>query len=162
MLPGGVASTPEEAKAVAAELGGHVVVKAQVHAGGRGKAGGVKLADNPDQTREVSQQILKLKIKGWPVRKVLVGKAAAEILTVRPTMGSRWIAKSRQNVVICSSAGGIDIEEVAAQDAGQDRASFSIEPGYQGLTESRGAGDLAEGLSGQRCDRTPSRRRTFW
>ncbi|HET6760907.1 MAG TPA: ATP-grasp domain-containing protein, partial [Gemmatimonadaceae bacterium] len=69
--PGEVASTPEEAAAIAQKFGTTVVVKAQVHAGGRGKAGGVKLAKTPAEAKSVAAQILKLTIKGLPVQKVL-------------------------------------------------------------------------------------------
>jgi succinyl-CoA synthetase beta subunit len=113
VLSGRVATTPEEVKEAARELGGTVVVKAQVHAGGRGKAGGVKLADNPDQAAEVSKAIFRLKIKGWPVRKVLVAKAA-EIAT-EAYYGITLDRAARRHVIMCSAAGGIDIEEVAAK-----------------------------------------------
>ncbi|HLB10042.1 MAG TPA: ATP-grasp domain-containing protein, partial [Gemmatimonadaceae bacterium] len=74
--PGDVASTPAEVEAIARKLGGTVVVKAQVHAGGRGKAGGVKLAKTPEEARQVAEKIFKLKIKDLPVLKVLVTPAA--------------------------------------------------------------------------------------
>src|SRR5690606_41239104 len=73
--PGEVATTPEEAEAIAARYGRRVVVKAQVHAGGRGKAGGVKLADTPAETREKAAAILGMEIKGLRVDKVLVTTA---------------------------------------------------------------------------------------
>ncbi|MEE8477533.1 MAG: ATP-grasp domain-containing protein, partial [Gemmatimonadales bacterium] len=69
---GEVATTPAEVEAIAERLGGGVVVKAQVHAGGRGKAGGVKLAQTPAEAREAAEKILQLTIKGLPVTKVLV------------------------------------------------------------------------------------------
>ncbi|MEI8165730.1 MAG: ATP-grasp domain-containing protein, partial [Chloroflexales bacterium] len=72
---GGVATTPAEARAIAAQLGRPVVVKAQVFVGGRGKAGGVKLADTPDQAEAVAGQILGMSIKGLTVEKVLVAEA---------------------------------------------------------------------------------------
>src|SRR5687768_953658 len=74
--PGEVASTPDEAEAAARRLGGKVVVKAQVHVGGRGKAGGVKLAGSPEEARAVAAKILGMKIKGLTVEKVLVTVAA--------------------------------------------------------------------------------------
>jgi succinyl-CoA synthetase beta subunit len=113
VLPGGMASSPDEVKDVAKSLGGSVVVKAQVHAGGRGKAGGVKLADNPDQAAEVATSIFKLKIKGWPVQKVLVVKAAG--ITSEAYFGITLDREAGRHVVIVSAAGGIDIEEVAAK-----------------------------------------------
>ena len=74
--PGEVATTPQEAEKIARKFGTTVVVKAQVHAGGRGKAGGVKLAKTPEEARTIAAQILKLVIKGLPVKKVLVTPAA--------------------------------------------------------------------------------------
>src|SRR4029078_13249017 len=74
--PGEVATTPEEAEAIARKYGTTVVIKAQVHAGGRGKAGGVKLAKNPAEAKTIAAQILKLSIKGLPVKRVLVTPAA--------------------------------------------------------------------------------------
>jgi len=71
-----VATTPDEARAAAEELGGRVVVKAQVKAGGRGKAGGVKLADNPSEAAERAADILGMEIKGLTVHRVLVDPTA--------------------------------------------------------------------------------------
>ncbi len=113
VLEGRVASTPDEVQEAAAGIGGTVVVKAQVHAGGRGKAGGVKLAENPNQAAEVSRAIFKLKIKGWPVRKVLVAKAAE--IASEAYFGITLDREQRRNVIMASSAGGVDIEEVAAK-----------------------------------------------
>jgi succinyl-CoA synthetase beta subunit len=73
--PGEVATTPEEARALAEKYGGTVVVKAQVHVGGRGKAGGVKLASNPDEAHDHASNILGMEIKGLTVEKVLVTPA---------------------------------------------------------------------------------------
>jgi succinyl-CoA synthetase beta subunit len=113
VLPGVVAASPEEVRDAARKLGGAVVVKAQVHAGGRGKAGGVKLAESPEQAEEVSRAIFKLRIKGWPVRKVLVAQASE--IASEAYFGITLDREARRNVVICSAAGGIDIEEVAAK-----------------------------------------------
>ena len=77
-IPNGrVAATAEEAKHIAEELGGRVVIKSQVLVGGRGKAGGVKVAKDPKEAAEYAGQILAMHIKGLPVRKVLVDEAAA-------------------------------------------------------------------------------------
>ena len=76
VLGGAVATTPEEAKAAAEKFGGKVVVKAQVKIGGRGKAGGVKVAENPDETFEKAKAILGMDIKGHLVRKVMIAQAA--------------------------------------------------------------------------------------
>jgi succinyl-CoA synthetase beta subunit len=73
---GRLATTPEEARAAAAELGGQVVVKAQVLTGGRGKAGGIKLADDPDDARAKAEQILGLDIRGHVVRKLWIERAS--------------------------------------------------------------------------------------
>jgi succinyl-CoA synthetase beta subunit len=111
--PGEVATTPGEAERIARKFGGTVVVKAQVHAGGRGKAGGVKLAKTPEEAREVAQRILALTIKDLPVKKVLV-TPAADIATEAYT-GVIVDRASRRAVFMVSPAGGIDIEEVAAK-----------------------------------------------
>ena len=72
---GRVAATPEEAASIAADIGCPVVLKAQVHVGGRGKAGGVRLVHSVDEARDVASQILSMEIKGLPVRKVDVNRA---------------------------------------------------------------------------------------
>jgi len=112
--PGDVATTPAEAKAIAERLGtGRVVVKAQVHAGGRGKAGGVKLADTPEQAAEVAGRILGMKIKGLTVQKVLIAPAAQ--IASEAYVGVIVDRASQSPVFMVSPAGGIDIEEVAAK-----------------------------------------------
>jgi len=108
---GEVAETPEEAENLAAGYGKPVVVKAQVHAGGRGKAGGVKLASTPKEARAAAEKILGMSVKGLTVRKVLVTEAmdiAAEIY-----VGVLLDRKSGGPLFMVSAAGGIDIEEVA-------------------------------------------------
>ena len=111
--PGEVATTAPEAEAIARKFGGTVVVKAQVHAGGRGKAGGVKLAKSPEEARDVAEKILKLTIKDLPVQKVLV-TPAADIAT-EAYVGVIVDRASKKPVFMVSPAGGIDIEEVAAK-----------------------------------------------
>jgi succinyl-CoA synthetase beta subunit len=111
--PGEVATTPEEAEKIARKFGTTVVVKAQVHAGGRGKAGGVKLAKTPEEARTIAAQILKLVIKGLPVKKVLVTPAAD--IASEAYVGIIVDRASRRAVFMASPAGGIDIEEVAAK-----------------------------------------------
>src|SRR5215510_7336837 len=76
VLPGQVAGTPEEARDIAASIGGTVVIKAQVQVGGRGKAGGIQLAKSPEEAFDRAREILALTIKGFPVRSVLVAQAA--------------------------------------------------------------------------------------
>jgi succinyl-CoA synthetase beta subunit len=111
--PGEVASTSQEAEAIARKFGSTVVVKAQVHAGGRGKAGGVKLAKTPEEAKSVAAQILKLTIKGLPVQKVLVTPAAD--IASEAYVGIIVDRASKRPVFMASPAGGIDIEEVAAK-----------------------------------------------
>ena len=113
MPPGDVATTPKEAKAVAERLGGRVVVKAQVHSGGRGKAGGVKLADTPEQAEKVAGQILGMQIKGLTVHTVLVAPAAE--IASEAYVGVIVDRASQSPVFMVSPAGGIDLEEVAAK-----------------------------------------------
>ncbi|HEY7395314.1 MAG TPA: ATP-grasp domain-containing protein, partial [Gemmatimonadaceae bacterium] len=110
--PGEVASTPEEAETIAKQYGGTVVVKAQVHAGGRGKAGGVKLAKSPAEAKDLAAKILALHIKGLPVQKVLVTPAAD--IASEAYVGIILDRASKKPVFMVSPAGGIDIEEVAA------------------------------------------------
>jgi succinyl-CoA synthetase beta subunit len=110
--PGEVATTPAEAEAIARTYGRTVVVKAQVHAGGRGKAGGVKLAKTPAEAKEVAAKILALEIKGLPVQRVLV--TPAEDIAHEAYVGIILDRASRKPVFMVSPAGGIDIEEVAA------------------------------------------------
>jgi succinyl-CoA synthetase beta subunit len=110
---GDVATTPAEAEALARRFGGTVVIKAQVHVGGRGKAGGVKLAKTPQETREIASKILGMQIKGLTVHKVLV-TPATEIAT-EAYVGIIVDRSSKRPVFMVSPAGGIDIEEVAAK-----------------------------------------------
>jgi succinyl-CoA synthetase beta subunit len=111
---GEVATTPEQAEEIARRLGGAVVVKAQVHVGGRGKAGGVKLANTPEEAREKARAILGMDIKGLTVEKVLI--APAEDIASEAYVGIIMDRASRAPVWMVSAAGGIDIEEVAATD----------------------------------------------
>jgi len=110
---GEVATTPDEVAAIAERLGRRVVVKAQVHAGGRGKAGGVKLADNAKEARELAEKILGMQIKGLTVEKVLV--VPAEDIATESYVGVIVDRASQRPVMMVSPAGGVDIEEVAAK-----------------------------------------------
>jgi len=113
VLAGGVASTPEEARAIAERLGGRVVVKAQVKVGGRGKAGGVKLAEGPDEAAARAADILGMNIKGHTVHRVMV--------TVTADIAEEYYLSylldraNRTFLCIASVAGGMDIEQVAAE-----------------------------------------------
>lgn len=108
---GRLATTPDEAKAAAAEIGGRVVVKAQVPIGGRGKAGGIQLADDPDGAYEQAQRILGMDLRGFTVEQVLVEEAAA--IEQEFYLGITTDRDRQANVVILSTEGGVDIEEVA-------------------------------------------------
>lgn len=108
---GSVAATPEDAEKVAAGLGGRVVVKAQVHVGGRGKAGGVKLADDPRHAREIAQEIIGMDIRGHQVHRVLV-EEASEI--ARELYAALVLDRgAKQVLAMLSGIGGMDIELVA-------------------------------------------------
>ena len=107
-----VATTPDEAAAAAERFGGRVVVKAQIHAGGRGKAGGVKLAASPAEARITAEHILGMKIKGIEVRRVLV--APAEEIASEAYVGIVLDRARQADTIMVSSEGGVDIEEVAA------------------------------------------------
>ncbi len=112
MPDGDVASTPAEVEAIARRLGGKVVVKAQVHAGGRGKAGGVKLANTPAEAAEHAKKILGMQIKGLTVEKVLVVPTAD--IASESYVGLIMDRETQRPVYMVSAAGGVDIEEVAA------------------------------------------------
>ena len=111
---GRVADTAREAGDVADELGGRVVIKSQVLVGGRGKAGGIKLAKSPTEAEELATQILGMTIKGLPVRKVLVDEAAD--IRNEIYLGVTNDRATRRPVMIASAAGGVEIEEVARTD----------------------------------------------
>ncbi|HEY3082431.1 MAG TPA: ADP-forming succinate--CoA ligase subunit beta [Chloroflexota bacterium] len=111
VLPGKVAFSPREARDIAAEIGKTVVVKAQVLTGGRGKAGGVKLARSPEDAEEATRRILGLNIKGITVKKVLVGEAAEIVQEIY--LGAVLDRPRRAITLMASAAGGMDIEEVA-------------------------------------------------
>ena len=111
VLAGAVATTPDQAQAAAAKIGGKVVVKAQVKVGGRGKAGGVKLAENAGDAKEKAAAILGMDIKGHTVHKVMIAQAA-------PIESEYYLAilldrANRNFLVMASVAGGMEIEEVA-------------------------------------------------
>jgi len=111
VLAGAVATTADEAFAAASKMGGRVVVKAQVKVGGRGKAGGVKVAENAEEAREKAAAILGMDIKGHTVHQVMIAQAA-------PIDSEYYLAilldrSNRTFLVMASVAGGMDIEEVA-------------------------------------------------
>ncbi|MCZ7549730.1 MAG: ADP-forming succinate--CoA ligase subunit beta [Anaerolineales bacterium] len=110
---GRVAANAEEARRTAQELGGRAVIKAQVLVGGRGKAGGVKVAKSPEEAEQFAAQILKMEIKGLPVRKVLVDEAAS--IETEIYLGITNDRAARKPVMMASAAGGVEIEEVARE-----------------------------------------------
>ncbi len=109
---GKAAETEDEVEAIAREIGGRVVIKAQVHVGGRGKAGGVKLADSPAAAREIGRQMVGMSLKGFLVKQVLVEQA---LPIEKEYYLSFTLDRDSQHIIgICSAMGGVDIEEVAA------------------------------------------------
>jgi succinyl-CoA synthetase beta subunit len=134
---GRVVSTPQEARQVAQELGVPVVVKAQIHAGGRGKGGGIKLADTPAQAEEAAKQIIGMCLvthqtgpEGRIVKKVLVEE---QVQTERELyLGIVVDSGSARPVVMASEAGGVDIEQVAAKSPEKIHKAF-VDPavGFQ-------------------------------
>ncbi len=109
---GAVVTTADEARAAAVAFGGPVMVKAQVHVGGRGKAGGVKFCKTPDEAHEKASKILGMTIKGLTVKKVLIAPAAD--IASEAYVGIIVDRARKKPVFMVSAAGGIDIEEVAA------------------------------------------------
>ena len=164
---GRVASTPEEAKKIASEIGGgKVVVKAQIHAGGRGKGGGIKLVSSPDEAEEAAKEIIGMQLvtpqtgpEGKKVKNVLVeeaGKIKKELYLGIVVDRSR---DKEEPVIMASAAGGMSIEEVAAESpemiikvAAHPAGSFS---GYQGRKLAYGLG-LEKPLVGQASKITAS------
>ena len=140
VLAGAVASTAEEAESAASRIGGKVVVKAQVKVGGRGKAGGVKLAENPADTKEKATAILGMDIKGHIVKKVMIAQAA-------PIESEYYLAilldrANRNFLVMASVAGGMEIEEVAHKTP-EKLARVGIDPNI-GINKSK-AIEIVEG-----------------
>ena len=122
-----VATTPEEAEAAARDLGGTVVIKAQVHVGGRGKAGGVKVTQGTAEARAAAEKILGMEIKGLEVRKVLV--APAVDIDHESYVGIIVDRGSKRPVLMVSAAGGVDIEEVA-RETPEKIHKVTIDPRY--------------------------------
>ena len=123
--PEKVAMTPDEARTIAEELGTAVVVKAQVHVGGRGKAGGVKLAKTPQEAYEKAEKILGMDIKGLTVNQVLVAQAVD--IAHEAYVGIIMDRQTKRAVFMVSAAGGIDIEEVA-RDTPEKIHKLAVDP----------------------------------
>ena len=138
---GDVATIPEEARRIAARLGRRVVIKAQVLVGGRGKAGGIRLADHPDEAERVADDILGMNIKGLTVRKVLVDEAAD--ITKEIYLGIVIDRAQRRPVMMASAEGGVEIEEVA-RTMPERIVKVSIDP-FLGLQSYQGR-ELAFGI----------------
>ncbi len=136
-----VVEDPAEARRVAEEIGGMVVVKAQVHVGGRGKAGGVKLANTPEEAEQHARNILGMDIKGLTVRKVMVSQAVD--IEREYYVGIVVDRASKRPVYMVSSEGGVDIESVAAETP-EKIFKLAIDP-VQGLTVAEAA-ELASHL----------------
>ncbi|MHA1768794.1 MAG: ADP-forming succinate--CoA ligase subunit beta [Candidatus Thorarchaeota archaeon] len=151
--PGGVAKTPEEAKKRAEEVGKPVVVKAQVLSGKRGKAGGVKFADTPDEAASIAKQILAMRINDLPVEAVLV----EEKLDIQQEIyaGITIDRNERKYVVIGSAAGGMSIEELA-EESPEKIIKMHIDPflGFQAW-EARNMA-IAMGFEGKAINRLGS------
>ncbi|AXB46924.1 ADP-forming succinate--CoA ligase subunit beta [Amycolatopsis albispora] len=113
VLSGSVANTPEEARAAAEQIGGQVVVKAQVKTGGRGKAGGVKLADSADEAKEKAEAILGLDIKGHIVHRVLVAEASD--IAEEYYFSFLLDRANRTFLAMASAEGGVEIEQLAVE-----------------------------------------------
>ena len=152
-LEGSVATTPEEARAAAEQLGGPVAVKAQVLTGGRGKAGGIKVVEEPEDVQEAARQILGMDIRGHKVRRVLV-EAGVEIST-EMYLSVMVDRAAKKPLILFSSEGGVDIEEVAERNP-EAIVRIYVDPllgllPYQvrELTFSAGLeGDVAKGVGG--------------
>jgi succinyl-CoA synthetase beta subunit len=138
---GRVAATANEARQIAEELGGRVVIKSQVLVGGRGKAGGVRVAKSPKEAEEAATQILGMEIKGLPVRKVLVDEAAN--IDQEIYLGITNDRAARRPVMMASAAGGVEIEEVA-RTAPEKIIKVHIDP-LLGLRDYQ-ANDIALGI----------------
>lgn len=125
VLAGIVAQTPEEAKAAAEKIGGVVVVKAQVKVGGRGKAGGVKVAKTPDEAYEYAKQILGMDIKGHTVNTVMVAQGAD---IAEEYYFSVLLDRANRNyLAMCSVEGGMEIEQLAVERP-EALAKVAIDP----------------------------------
>jgi succinyl-CoA synthetase beta subunit len=138
---GRVTTTANEARQIADELGGRVVIKSQVLVGGRGKAGGIRLAKSSKESEELASQILAMEIKGLPVRKVLVDEAAN--IEKEIYLGITNDRAARKPVLMASSAGGVDIEEIA-RETPEKIVRAHIDP-LMGLREYQ-ARDIAVGI----------------
>lgn len=135
VLQGIVATTPEEAKAAAEKIGGVTVVKAQVKVGGRGKAGGVKVAKTADEAYEYAQQILGMDIKGHTVHRVMIAQGAD--IAEEYYFSMLLDRANRSYLAMCSVEGGMDIETLAAERP-EALAKVEVNP-MDGITAEKAA-----------------------
>ena len=151
--PGGVAMTPKEAKERATEVGKPVVVKAMVLAGKRGKAGGVKFADTPQEAEKYAEEILKMRINDLPVEAVLI----EEKLDIKQEIyaGITIDRNERKYVVIGSAAGGMSIEELA-EESPEKIIKMHVDPslGFQAFEARQMA--IAMGFKGKQINQLGS------
>jgi succinyl-CoA synthetase beta subunit len=139
VLAGIVAYTPEEAKAAAEKIGGVVVVKAQVKAGGRGKAGGIKVAKTPDEAFEYASNILGMDIKGHTVKRVMIAQGAD---IAEEYYFSILLDRANRNyLAMCSKEGGMEIEQLAVERP-EALARVAVDPAA-GIDEAK-AREIAE------------------
>ncbi len=139
--PGEMATTPTQAREIAGRLGGRVVIKSQVLVGGRGKAGGLQLAQNPNEAEARATEIIGMKIKGLTVKKVLVDRAAD--IAKEIYLGAVLDRARRRVVMMASSEGGVDIEQVAAETP-EKIITVAVHP-FLGLRDHQGR-VLADGI----------------
>lgn len=135
VLQGIVATTPEEAKAAAEKIGGVTVVKAQVKVGGRGKAGGVKVAKTPEEAYQYAQQILGMDIKGHTVHRVMIAQGAD--IAEEYYFSLLLDRANRSYLAMCSVEGGMDIETLAAERP-EALAKVEVNP-QEGITPAKAA-----------------------
>src|SRR5207342_1287452 len=145
VLAGIVAHTPEEAKAAAEKIGGVTVVKAQVKAGGRGKAGGVKVAKTADEAFEHSTNILGMDIKGHTVHRVMIAQGAD---IAEEYYFSVLLDRANRNyLAMCSVEGGMEIEQLAVERP-EALAKISIDPAV-GIDQAKADEIVAAALRGK-------------
>ncbi|MFE7632132.1 ADP-forming succinate--CoA ligase subunit beta [Kocuria sp. NPDC057446] len=133
VLQGIVATTPEEARAAAEKIGGVTVVKAQVKVGGRGKAGGVKVAKTADEAYEYAQQILGMDIKGHTVHRVMIAQGAD--IAEEYYFSILLDRANRSYLAMCSVEGGVEIEQLAVERP-EALARVEVVP-TEGITEAK-------------------------
>jgi succinyl-CoA synthetase beta subunit len=153
---GRLATTPEEARAAAEELGGPVVVKAQVLTGGRGKAGGIKLADGPEDAEQKARDILGLDIRGHVVRKLWIERASD--IAKEYYLSVTFDRGAKKPLFMLTREGGVEIEQVA-EESPDALARLHVDPlegfhPYQARRLIYGAGTAASSRLTRCCARS--------